>query len=73
VAYLAGTSRSDHFITYGILKADKAKEMVSPAVHIADLMAKKFGDYWTWTQVRAENGFISERNASLGGQMDTGE
>jgi hypothetical protein len=57
VAYLAGTSRSDHFITYGILKADKAKEMVSPAVHIADLMAKKFGDYWTWTQVRAENGF----------------
>ena len=56
MAYLAGTSRSDHFMSYGILKADKAKEMVLPAVHIAHLMAKKFGDYWTWTQLRAENG-----------------
>jgi hypothetical protein len=63
MAYLAGTSPSDHFITYGILKADKAKEMVSPAVHIADLMGKKFRHYWTWTQVGAENGlhFREER------------
>jgi len=66
VAYLAGTSRSDHFMSYGILKADRAKEMVLPAVHIADLMGKKFGDYWTWTQLRAENGLHFSEESLVG-------
>lgn len=66
---MAGTSRSDHFTTYGILRADKAKGMVSPAVHIADLMGKKFGDYWLWTRVGAENG-LRFREESLVGRRD---
>jgi hypothetical protein len=69
VAYLACTSRSDHFITYGIIKADKGKEMVSPAVHIADLMGEKFGDYWLWKRVGAENG-LHFRDECLVGRRD---
>jgi hypothetical protein len=69
VACLAGTSRSDHFTAYGILQADKAKEMVSPAFHSADLMGKKLGDYWLWTQVGAENG-LRFREKRLVGRRD---
>jgi hypothetical protein len=69
VACLAGTSRSGRFITAGILQGDKAKERVLPAVHIADLMGKEFGDYWPWTQVRAENG-LRFREERLVGRRD---